>query len=87
MSIHVLSEQEMLEQVTQDIRALRSRVDRHIDDQVDRLVKISDNIAKIQVDMADHRGRIETRVAMIAGGISVLCGGAVAWVVKHMGGP
>lgn len=85
MNVKVMSDNQMLQEITQDMRALRKRIDGHIDDQVDRLVKISDDISKIQIDMAGHKGKIETKVGMIAAGISVLTTGAVAWVVKHWG--
>lgn len=74
----------MFEQVTQDIRALRTRVDTHIDTQVEHLGDIAKDIARIREEMADHRGRIETRVAMIATGISMLAGSVAAWAVKHL---
>ena len=86
MNAKVMSEQQMFEQVTADIRALRNRVDGHIDDQVERFERVAKDIAKIQVDMAGHKGRIETKVAMIAGGISVFVTGATAWVVRHWSG-
>ena len=86
MNVKVMSEQQMFEQVTQDIRALRNRVDGHIDDQVERFTEMAKDISKIQVDMAAHKGRIETKVAMIATGVSVIATGATAWVVKHWSG-
>ena len=86
MNVEVMSEIQMLEQVTQDIRALRKRVDGHIDGQVERFESMAKDISKIQVDMAGHKGRIEAKVAMIATGISVLATGATAWVVRHWSG-
>jgi len=85
MNVKTMSETQMLEQVTQDIRALRNRLDGHVTYQAEKFADIAKDIAKIQVDMAGHKGRIETKVAMIAAAISILATGITGWVVKQWG--
>ena len=75
-----MSEERMFEQITHDVRALRDRVDSHVDSQVERLERIAKDISKIQIEIAGHRGR----VAGLAASVSVLITVATGWFIKHL---
>ena len=70
MGSGIMSEHDMIQQIMEDMRALRVRGD-----------KLAEDMAKIREEMAGYRGRI----SVIAGAISVFVGGLVAWAAKQMG--
>ena len=74
MNAKVMSEIQMLQEITKDIRIMRARME-----------QLADRLGEMREEMADHRGRMETRVGVIAAGVSIFFGSVAAWVVKHLG--
>jgi predicted component of type VI protein secretion system len=74
-------EKALIHELLEDMRHIRNRLDRHVDDEAKVLSSIQKDIGKIREEMAGHK----TRLGVIASGISLVMAAAVSWLVSHLG--
>jgi predicted component of type VI protein secretion system len=74
-------EKALIHELLEDMRHIRNRLDRHVDDEAKVLSSIQKDISTIREEMAGHK----TRLGIIASSISLVMAATVSWLVSHLG--
>lgn len=71
---------EMLEGLKEEIRYIRQRLDKHIDDQHTDFERIYEEISRVREETRAHK----TKFSILASFIAVVVAGFVTWVTEHL---
>jgi hypothetical protein len=74
------TEEEMLKHITDEVRYIRQRLDKHIDDETVTLDSLRDDIANLKAETAVGK----TKLGIVISSISLVLAGAVSWLTNHL---
>jgi len=74
-------EEEMLHLIMDEIRYIRQKLDTHIETEDESVERVRREIVEIKEELAKYK----TKIGIISGGIAVIVGGAISWLVSNMG--
>lgn len=73
-------EEAMLQQIWNEIRYVRGKLDEHVDSNDADFSKVKEDVAAVKAELSGHK----VKLGIMFSGIGLAMSGIVAWVVNHV---
>jgi len=70
----------MLQQIWDELRYVRQKLDTHVDQNKEDFTRIKDDVASVKTELSGHK----LKLGLMFSGIGIVMTGFVAWIVNHI---
>ena len=75
-----LGEEAMLQQIWNEIRYIRGKLDEHVDSNDSDFARVKEDVAAVKSELSGHK----VKLGIMFSAVGIAMSGLVAWVVNHV---
>ena len=75
-----LEEEAMLQQIWNEIRYIRGKLDEHVDSNDSDFARVKEDVAAVKSELSGHK----VKLGIMFSAVGIAMSGLVAWVVNHV---